>query len=84
MKKILNLLIAVFMTQLVFTAYGKYSDFGDEDGSKQWFQYVLKKQNGIVVNSGESVMIVEIEGECVKVLFRDSEWWTLARILKMK
>lgn len=61
----------------------QYAKVGDEE-FEQWILYVLRKDRGTLVSKGEKVMIMEIDGTYVKVLYKNDEWWMNGNTLKMK
>lgn len=61
----------------------KFAAIGDDE-FKQWTDYVLSKRNGVLIDKGEKVMIIDMDGIYVKVLYNNDEWWLNGTFLKMK
>ena len=60
-----------------------FAKVGSEE-LEEWILYVLSKDRGIVASKGEKVIIMDVDGTCVKVLYKNDEWWTHGVFLKMK
>lgn len=74
---------------LLFTFYSdckKAIDMGKagKDELREWALYILDKNRGIFASKGEKVIIMDVDGTCVKVLYKNDEWWTHGVFLKMK
>ena len=55
-----------------------------EDELGEWIQYILGKDRGTIAIKGEKVIIMEVDGTAVKVLYKNDEWWTHGVFLQMK